>query len=252
MTVTYHYVDPTGNITLLAEACESERRKEISSALMALEPTAEQVGFVNLDKEKPSLTMAGGEFCGNASISCAACWCEKNKVEKADIELNVSGADKPVKIHVEGSDGQYLASVIMPGHKSIYSRSFEYASHSFTLPVVQGNGITHLIVKDSADKALFEKAAPVWCSELGADALGIMLLDKSESVLTPLVYVPAADTLFWESSCASGTAAVCAYLKHGIILKEPGGTLSAEYTPQGVVLSGKAKIKKTVQVEINI
>ena len=55
--------------------------------------------------------------------------------------------------------------------------------------------------------------------------------------MTPLVYVPGADTMFWENSCASGSVAAGQYLAAAsgeavkIALKEPGGTLVVESDP---------------------
>ena len=64
----------------------------------------------------------------------------------------------------------------------------------------------------------------------GVDATGLMFWNEKEQFLKPLVYVPTADTLFWENSCASGTAALANYLseKYGDVdldIKEPGGVL---------------------------
>ena len=39
----------------------------------------------------------------------------------------------------------------------------------------------------------------------------MMLLSPDESAVTPLVYVRSTDSAVWESSCASGTAAVGAW-----------------------------------------
>ena len=88
---------------------------------------------------------------------------------------------------------------------------------------------------------LAEKAAPVWCRHLNADALGLMFLDRDACSLTPLVYVPAAGTLCWENSCDSGTTAAGAFLAgqtglpFSISLRQPGGSLTV--TRGGAVTS---------------
>ena len=63
--------------------------------------------------------------------------------------------------------------------------------------------------------------------------------------MTPLVYVPAAGTLFWENSCASGTTACGAYVaaKTGgpvsLSLRQPGGSLEIRVSEDGAFgLSG--------------
>ena len=84
-----------------------------------------------------------------------------------------------------------------------------------------------------AATAMAEEAVKRWCTELAADCLGLMFLKDMETVceLTPLVYVPACETTFWENSCASGTASVGMFLsdekKSGISLdiREPGGCI---------------------------
>ena len=80
-----------------------------------------------------------------------------------------------------------------------------------------------------------------------ADALGLMFVDRDRSALTPLVYVPAAGTLFWETSCASGTTAVGAWaagqncspgasgLPLTLSLKQPGGTLEITAEQDGTL-----------------
>ena len=80
-----------------------------------------------------------------------------------------------------------------------------------------------------------------------------MFLDRERGVLKPLVYVPSAATLFWESSCASGTTAVGAYLaaKSGAAvrmpLKQPGGTLEIEADPDGkLLLKGSVRLVRQV------
>ncbi|MBO5502893.1 MAG: hypothetical protein J5969_00265, partial [Lachnospiraceae bacterium] len=66
-------LDPTGNITALVEGdVPVSRQLETAARIMQLRPETEQVGFVKLSGEQIQLRMAGGEFCGNASMSAAA------------------------------------------------------------------------------------------------------------------------------------------------------------------------------------
>jgi hypothetical protein len=66
--------------------------------------------------------------------------------------------------------------------------------------------------------------------------------------LTPLVYIPVSDTLFWENSCASGSAAAGMVLAAraggpvSLSLDEPGGTHRVESDPAGeTLLQGRTK-----------
>jgi diaminopimelate epimerase len=68
-------------------------------------------------------------------------------------------------------------------------------------------------------------------------------------VLTPLVYVPRANTCFWEHSCASGTSAAAMYLAHLLnsridaSFEEPGGILAVTSEPAGQTwLKGSVRI----------
>ena len=72
----YAILDPTGNITALVETpVDPARQPETAAALMARHPQVEQVGFLSPPAEgavRGTLRMAGGEFCGNATMSAAA------------------------------------------------------------------------------------------------------------------------------------------------------------------------------------
>ena len=116
-------------------------------------------------------------------------------------------------------------------------------------PVVRFPGITHVVLEEEMEQAAAEKLAPLWCRELESEALGLMFLDRERGILKPLVYVPTADTLFWESSCASGTTAVGAFLaaESGaavrLPLKQPGGILEIEAEPGGrLLLKGSVRL----------
>ena len=67
--------------------------------------------------------------------------------------------------------------------------------------------------------------------------------------MTPLIYVPGSGTVFWEHSCASGTAAVgMAYARKeaapvDLTLQEPGGLLRVTSAPTGeTMLFGTVRI----------
>ena len=75
----------------------------------------------------------------------------------------------------------------------------------------------------------------------------------SDNELEPLVYVNDMRTLYWENACASGTAAVAAWLSENSEtktaegeLKEPGGTVSffADAEKKYVTLGTKIRLVK--------
>lgn len=271
----YYLTDPTGNITVLAEKenCRSvpSELPEIAGRLMAAEPAAEQVGFLSegLGAADLSLTMAGGEFCGNATLSAAAVFMYRRGNDfpagsEQTVTVAASGADHVLRVRLRRlGESEFEGTVGMPEAESVTEEQFSSEGETFCLPVVRFRGITHLICGPDAgrlytDNGFAERAAERWCSGLNTDALGIMRLDISESLLVPLVYVRSVGTMFWESSCASGTSACGAYLaaasgkRMSVSFREPAGILTVDADPDGeILLTGKVSVKKEVVLNRN-
>ena len=98
MELKYYLFDPTKNMTILVETpVPAESQPFVASRLLQAEPTAEQVGFVSAgDGESDiALRMAGGEFCGNATMSTAALFCIKNGLTAASVRVRASWAFSP-------------------------------------------------------------------------------------------------------------------------------------------------------------
>ena len=238
--IRYILMDPTGNRTVLVETgVPVSRQPQIAQQLLRLEPTAEQVGFLGQAAScDTALRMAGGEFCGNAAMSAAARYAMQTGQARCTVRVQISGAKAPIAVRIEQSDEKrWQGAVEMPQPLSIEEVRF---SDGRTLPVVFLPGIAHVIM-DSAPDADAPKLAKSRCAELHADALGMMFLDRCAQTLTPLVYVPSGDTLFWEHSCGSGTSAVGAYLAAQanealtIPFRQPGGTLEVYAEPGGTL-----------------
>ncbi len=237
--IRYTLTDPTGNRTVLVDTpVPIDRQSAVAAQLMQAEPTAEQAGFlgesINADL---SLRMAGGEFCANATMSAAALFAHRTGLREGIVTVEVTGAKSPVTVAVAASDdGLWRGVVHMPRPNAVEVVTF---ADGQTCPVVSFDGIIHVIMACGMPRAEAQALAKRRCAELSADALGLMFADTAKQRLTPLVYVPGADTLFWENSCGSGTAAVGAYLARErgadvrIPLAQPGGTLEIEATPDG-------------------
>ncbi len=238
MNIEYWKIDPTGNITLIVETpVPRESQSRIAARLLELDTEAEQVGFLE-KAENPSallrLQMMGGEFCGNATISAAAIVLSRLRSEVGkvhELSLEVSGAPDTVSVSISAeADGGYIGTVSMPLPENVENADFD----GTTLPLVRFSGICHAIVKGGIQGSKAQKCIAAWCRELNSEALGLMFYDESAKALKPFVYVASTDTAVWESSCASGTAAIAAYLACSrgedvsISLNEPSGVLSAE------------------------
>lgn len=256
----YTLYDPTGNITALIEG---ERNAETAAGLMQMYPEVEQAGFV---RETPaddagtdaSLEMAGGEFCGNASM-CAAIWHAENKgMSSGTVRLRVSGAGDPVEVSFKKTGpGRFSAQVHMPGATEISSIDLYSDGTGGDIPMVKCTGITHLIIEEDSpffyllkEREKAEAAVKDWCRKIDVPCLGLMFVKATEAgcSLTPLVFAPGSGTLFWEHSCASGSSAVCMYLakKEGrnvsLKLTQPGGVLKVNSGPEGTWLSGNVRV----------
>ncbi|MBR2682419.1 MAG: hypothetical protein IKE22_04030 [Atopobiaceae bacterium] len=283
----YCIVDPTGNITALVESeIEVARQPSVGAELMRRHPEVEQVGFVQLVSggvpDEPlagTLRMAGGEFCGNASISAAALCLlraeeargvsianQGNTQDPCVVSLRVSGAARPVEVRLfREAPKAFKAAIRMPEAQDISWKVLSYGDVSAKVPVVALEGISHIVIE--ADNLFFslldkpdvaEEAVKAWCKQLGADGLGLMFLEKEgpSRKLTPLVYVADGDTVFWEHSCASGSAATALYLAERLgafadeELVEPGGSLrvTCDPTTGETWLYGSARIVEEASI----
>ena len=246
-SITYSLIDPTGNITLLVETpVPVEVQPAVARQLMALEPATEQVGFVTCAEDGVSLRMAAGEFCGNATMSAAALYMQNSRKTEAVVCVRVCGTGC-VQVHMTAVPGDvWKGTVTMPQPLSV---GRECMPDGRKLPVVRFPGLAHVILEKEIEPSEAEFLAADWCQKMDTAALGLMFLNRETSSLKPLVYVPAAGTLFWETSCASGTTAVGAFLAAevdksiSLSLSQPGGTLEIFADPIGpLLLSGKVRI----------
>ena len=251
--IEYAVMDPTGNVTILVKTPVPETAQPaIAAALLAVEPAGEQVGFLSPGGEGAdlSLRMAGGEFCGNAAMCAAALYCLERGGRGGAVRVRVSGAAEPVTVRVEArSETCWACAEDMPRPAPPEIVTLALDGQAFRLPMVRFDGICHLILPGGTDRAFAARAARAWCAALDAPALGLMLLDETAGRMDPLVYVPGGDTLYWERSCASGTAAAGAYLawKRGApietALRQPGGFLRVAAAPVGqILLRGAVKL----------
>ena len=249
MKWTVVMADPAGNRTAIVRyGVPKAERAKVAAAIMA-DPTlkAEQVGFETRPRYGDCigrLEMAGGEFCGNASLCAAALWmreadCAESRQQV--VRLRVSGAADPVEVRMTPNGaGCFSGSVRMPCALQVAQKEFTFGSVAGAAPVVEFEGISHVVIEESSplaalrdDRAMAEAAVHAWCTEQGASCMGLMFLEgEAPSLhLTPLVFVPKSSTLFWESSCASGSAAAgialaeqaCEPTSFSFI--EPGGTI---------------------------
>jgi len=264
-------LDPTGNITAIVESpVDIACQPAAAARIMRRYPEVEQVGFLRrLPDGSPvcaELRMAGGEFCGNASMSAAALLLFEGG--ERTLCLRVSGASAPVRVRLlpEG-EGACQAEIAMPPALEITKTAFSFGVLHGELPLVRLEGISHLVIERESpffallsDRPAAEQAVRAFCAALHADGLGLLFLEGEGDArdMTPLVYIPGSATCFWENSCASGSAAVLVYLASAageataLSLREPGGVLAVSCEPTSGVTLLRGHVRLTRRTEIPI
>ena len=268
MNLRYIRMNPSGNITLLVtDDVPRSQQGEIANRLMQLDPTAEQVGFLEettIPGARARLQMMGGEFCGNATMSLAAFLALQDDLpegEEHTYPLEVSGAGKLIPCFVSRSGDCITGTVPMPLPREITEAE---VLPGVKLPMVRFDGIDHIIIGNreiSPEQAQGRIAS--LCAELNADALGMLFTDGSFSALKPLVYVRSTDSAVWENACGSGSAAIGAYcawksgkgVQLNIIQPCPDTALAVSAGISGgrvirIEITGKVRMEKSARAEI--
>ena len=197
MNISYKIFNPAGNITalVLGDEYNLEQKKLINKKIMEQEPKVEQVGFISQKYKR--LTMAGGEFCGNATRCATLYYIEKQQSIELEINNNKikAGINEKEEVWCKIPIEQYK---IIKIHKNIYK--------------VLLKGITILVVNDIKNYKNFKQNARGLIKKynLDDDAVGVMFVDRVENIIKiyPIVWVREIDTLFFENACGSGTIAV--------------------------------------------
>ena len=246
----YVLMDPSGNRTILVKSPVPEAEQPaVAEQLLALEPSAEQVGFLTrCDAFSIALRMAGGEFCGNAAMSAAVYYALLNGLSVGTVPVEIFGAPSPLSVEIaQNGDGSWRGRVEMPRPIAIKMITFPEGQK---LPVVFFQGIAHVILASCLSRSEAEKVIVSWCTFLNAEAFGLMFVDSVENRLTPLVYVPAVNSLYWESACGSGISAVGAWMAAEnkapvhVALRQPGGILEVDADPSGLlILQGTVNLR---------
>lgn len=268
-SIKYIKADPSGNTTVFVL---TPLAREVYGAVAArlMEHSvlcAEQVGFLEKTKDGVRMQMMGGEFCGNASRSCAA-WLAMARDnpfkaegllplkagERKVVVIEVSGSVQPLEVEIKdnGCRNGCFAEIAMPPPLCV-EQGQDAALGTYSL--VAFEGITHGVLwnrpPDSAQLERFR--ALLRRRGLDDKNCGLMFVESMQPLtIRPLVYIEETGSLVWENSCGSGSMAVlCAmadktkqsYQRYAVA--QPGGVLEVggEYTQKGIV---KTRLAGTV------
>ena len=229
MKLRVQRADPAGNITLFVlDPVPKGDRAGISTCLMS-RLSAEQVGFVcpPCQGGDGRLEMMAGEFCGNATRAFGMLTAQKRGITQGRLLIETSGCPHPVQVSVDLKAGSAQAQMPLPrgmGRTEVDGRLGT---------LVDLGGIAHFVVEDvPPSRSFFERAEPLFRDIPDLDAYGVIFLNPAEHTMTPLVKVPATNTLVWEGSCGSGSLAAALAQSQDA----PDGPFVRTYTqPAGVI-----------------
>lgn len=220
--------DPAGNITMFVlDDVKAERRAKIAKKIMSFSSLkVEQVAFRTGENR---IEMSGGEFCGNASRAFGMLVAsERGMTGICDTEIEISGAQGKVPVHVNLSAG--TASAQMPLPQYVGKRTVGNVCGT----LVHLGGIAHFVVKGlEPTREFFNLAEAVFSEYPELEAYGVIFLEKDGCHMTPLVKVVETESLVREGSCGSGSIA-CAVARS----EEIEGVFSEKYIqPAGEVIA---------------
>lgn len=269
MHIQYVKADPSGNETIfvlnpVAPALHS------TVAARLLQPDcvgAEQVAYLTLTDGKPiRVDMMGGEFCGNASRSAAAYALMLSGRKEGEYSVSCSGCSTLLQAQASlRPEGGYNAYIEMPMPESIEAVILDVGGWPSRFYRVALPGIVHFVHMagdiHAIDTNVFWQAVYDYASDEGLEAFGLILFSPQTLTMIPAVYVAATQSLYWEKSCGSGSAAVAAALacmgKKDVScqVRQPGGVLSIAATVkegvlQSLYIGGPVTFTKQREIDI--
>ena len=210
---------PGGNDTALVydmnECLEESDRKAIDAQIRDMHENVEQVGFVGtVNAERPWLNMAGGEFCGNATRAAAWYYLQG---KPGCIEIAVSGVPYKLNAGVKNTSEAW-AQIPVRDKKAIEDGIYLVELEGiFHIAIMQEQSKKYLAVlsespMEDAEAKLKSLAKNILAQYdlLKEAAAGVMFLENFGDSLKmhPIVHVQKTQTLYYETACGSGTAAV--------------------------------------------
>ncbi|MBQ7667859.1 MAG: hypothetical protein IJS47_00835 [Clostridia bacterium] len=218
--VKYKLYVPSGNKTALVigDWYTKAQKKHINDFILYKHKSVEQVGFVSEKEYK--LTMAGGEFCGNATRCAALYYLGENK--NRNISIKVSGMTDKVKAGIDKNSNVYADIKVNSVKK--------YKGYK----IIEIEGITHIVLNENESEKYLcdltnikEKAREI-IDNLKVDdkAVGVIFTEETDKALKifPIVLVKSIDTLFFETACGSGTVAtLMAFDEEKLDILQPSG-----------------------------
>ena len=220
--IPFYKLSPGGNTTLLLPVADVPAGKRAAVAAELMDPLhlgAEQVGFIDLAADTPSIAMMGGEFCGNACRCVAALLAMRaagvGKVQPARGSLLSSGASAPVAWRARPLAGHSpipaLDAAVRVNLTGSTLTEIEPGITRVDMP-----GMVHILLDECRFPAPADLAAEAaaWRARLGLSnlpAVGCIRhppLHAKEAGILPLVWVRDTGSSCPETACGSGSLAL--------------------------------------------
>lgn len=216
---------PSGNTTAIVfDDLGNEDRERLNASILNTwiarkpdQPHIEQCCFV----EKPinhvaigRAEMFGGEFCGNATRSVV--WLLTGGKDGSGL-VEASGSDKPLRYSINNG----IVTLEMP---------LASVSRIEQGTVVRFDGITQIVVPTTSTRQLLKKLLRNESLALNkCSAVGVSNYDETTKQACFSVWVKRVDTIFDETACGSGSAAIGIALasqtkqNQSLVVKQPSG-----------------------------
>lgn len=251
----------------------------------------------------PAMEMCGLEFCGNATRAFSLYEATRQEPPLEELDVLVSGCAHPLHAWIETDpekpdpkSGNILSGIVrieMPLPEEMedlqisvtedLADQFGIKGENSRERLLEGrlihlDGISHLVVSSVSYEKI--RQAPQSVTEClflhlrdsvyqltarDLPAFGVMFFDRESSRMTPIVYVRDVDTIYFEGSCASGTAAAaCAAAlwesgsgEYSYTFRQPRGTLHADVSREGneisgLLLYGGVKLSGILRIETEV
>jgi len=243
MELKFVKASPCRNTTVfITETVEKAHYADV--ARLALDSdylAAEQVGFItspHSTKACRRLEMAGGEFCGNATLSLAA-WLVKEKLVDSQLPVLVecSGAAQPICCEVTPlPEAHFRVREELFLQAELKEMDLKLGFKKYPGVLVREPGIVHfLYFGDCSEQEQLMLLDALEAKEK-ADACGVIVCEclTAESYrIRPLVGVPAAGSRVFEQACGSGSMALGLWLAESegrtcVLVQQPGGSIFVE------------------------
>ena len=300
MNIRYALFYAGGNVTALIEtAVVEDKRVEVANTLLAAPELAnelmEQVGFVDRSERDPNvyrMRIAGGSLCINAARSLAAYVAGREQIESFPIEISgytggfISAIAKPDGLNTHDVSLELRLDLLLED-PIIKSYPISLFGCELEVQVVNLMGITHVItpyecfnetlreifLKENAGKneqkmpelnTVFEQlyaALPFLAETSACGLIAIEVTTERMVMIRPIVKVNSQGTLFYETSCGSGSIAVAlAYLtepREGQVvdLVQPtGATIKISFSDQDIpgIVRVEGLVELTKSSSINL